>query len=196
MNLVWDVRFGYGYLDITPREYDEAYFKKYVGYAKTAMGQELTRRRVDFVNRWHQAELLDVGVGSGQFVKARPNTWGYDINPVAIKMLSKAGLYADMNRRTFPAYSFFDSFEHIKSHELFLKGLPSRTKLFLSIPTFTDIQHVFRSKHYRPDEHYWYFTAVGLMRYLSRFGFSCLEVDDFEIRLGREDILTFAFEKR
>jgi hypothetical protein len=36
------------------------------------------------VARHHQGKVLDVGIGSGQFVETRPETWGYDVNPEGI----------------------------------------------------------------------------------------------------------------
>lgn len=196
MELRWNVNKEYGFLDIIPRIYDEDYFAKYVRYADTPIGKLLTAERTTFVDKWHQGKLLDVGVGSGQFVKARKNTFGYDINQTAVKMLKDIGLWADINDTAFFAYSFFDSFEHIKDHTFLLNSMYPKTKIFISIPIFRDISHALRSKHFRIDEHYWYFTAHGLIRYMADYGFCCLDADNFEIRSGREDILSFVFEKR
>lgn len=196
MELRWDINKEFGLLDIIPRKYDIEYFNKYVGYANTPMGNLLTEERIAFVDRWHSGKLLDVGVGSGQFVKARENTFGYDINPVAVEMLREIGRYVDIKNSVFPAYSFFDSFEHIKDHSDLLRLMDKNTKIFLSIPIFRDACHALRSRHFRINEHYWYFTSHGLVRYMADYGFACLDVDNFEIRAGREDILSFVFEKR
>jgi len=196
MKLSWDIFKEYGFVDITPREYDEAYFKKYVGYAGTPMGVLLTESRIKFIEKWHSGRLLDVGAGAGQFVKAREDTFGYDINPYTVRELKEAGKYMDINDHVFLAYSFFDSFEHIKDHSELLRLMDAKTKVFISIPIFRDMSHILRSKHFRLTEHYWYFTPHGLIRYMADFGFSCLDVDNFEIRAGREDIWSFAFEKR
>jgi len=227
MILEWDINKEYGFLDILPREYDEAYFKKYEEYAKTPMGNKLTEERISFVNKWcHPGDncnsLLDIGVGSGCFIKRRnqlarevapgiksPSSLGYDINPVAVEMLKRDGLYVDIAKEEsliFSAYTFWDSFEHIKDHSgLFNKmysgyfnDLPVKAKVFMSIPIFRGVEHALGSKHFRVNEHYWYFTAQGLIRYMSDRGFACLGVDDFEnrFRAGREDILSFVFGKR
>ncbi len=196
MKLTWDINKEEGFLDIIPREYNEEYFLKYVRYAETPLGKHLTESRVAFVDKWHPGKMLDVGVGSGQFVKARADTYGYDINQTAVKMLKDIGKYADIQDSVFPAYSFFDSFEHIKDHRHLLNSMEPKTKLFISIPIFRDISHILRSKHFRTDEHYWYFTAQGIMKYMADYGFACLDVDNFEIRAGREDIWSFVFEKR
>ena len=196
MKFIWDVYKEEGFLKITPRNYDVEYFHKYEEYEKTPMGTRLTEERINFVDKWHTGKLLDIGVGSGQFLKARGNTYGYDINPVGIKMLKDIGKYADWKDSVFPAYSFFDSFEHIKDHMTMLNTMCPGTLIFISIPIFRNVQHIFDSKHFRPDEHYWYFTTQGLLRYMVNYGFACLDIDNFEIRAGREDIWSFVFEKR
>lgn len=196
MKLQWEIDKEFGFVDILPREYDEEYFSKYVEYAATPMGKLLTSKRIAFVDRWHQGKMLDVGVGSGQFVKARKDAFGYDINQTAVEMLKEIGCYADINDTVFFAYSFFDSFEHIRDHSHLLNSMYPKTKIFMSIPLFRDVNHILRSKHFRRDEHYWYFTAQGIVKYMADYGFACLDVDNFEIQVGREDILSFVFEKR
>jgi hypothetical protein len=124
------------------------------------------------------------------------DTFGYDINPKAVEMLKKIGRYADIKNSVFPAYSFFDSFEHIKDHADLLRGMDKDTKVFISIPIFKDVNHILRSKHFRADEHYWYFTVQGLVRYMIDYGFACLDIDNFEKQAGREDIWSFVFIKR
>jgi len=194
MQLIWDIDKQYGFVNIEPRQYGLDYFKKYVDYANTPMGEKLTQARIDFVNRTHKGELLDVGVGSGHFVMHREKTFGFDINETAVKLLQSLGLYEDIHD-PFEAYSFFDSFEHIEDPSPLLREMGKGTLIFLSIPMFRDVQHALNSKHFRRDEHYWYFTPHGLIRYMLDHGFVCVDVDNFEIRTGREDIMSFAFRK-
>lgn len=214
MKLRWDINKEYGFLDIVPREYDAEYFKKYLEYADTDMGKKLTAERIAFVDKWcypggGRGVVLDIGVGCGQFVESRENTYGYDINKTAVEKLKKIDRYIDIpavKELAFFGYTFWDSFEHIKDHSELLgkiwpgyfEGCNEKARVFISIPIFRDVKHVLESKHFRIDEHYWYFTAQGLVKYMSDHGFSCLDVDDFENRYkaGREDILSFVFEKR
>jgi hypothetical protein len=67
--------------------------------------------------------------------------------------------------------------------------------LFVSIPIFYNLNKVKESKHYRPNEHYYYFTSFGLINYMNDMNFKILEIQDFEIQSGREDIKTFVFKK-
>lgn len=194
--LKWYYRQWYGFLDLIPRVYDAGYFDKYVGYENTNMGKQITQARMRFVASFYDGPLLDVGIGSGHFVASRQNTFGYDINPKGIAWLKERGLYRDLGDCKFPAYSFFDSFEHIKDPVPMLEAMDAGTMLFISIPIFDDACHVMRSKHFRPDEHYWYFTGIGFVKFMAQQGFSVLDIDDFETQLGREDIKSFAFIKR
>jgi len=171
MQLRWDVHTQFGFLDINPRTYDEAYFNKYQKYAETEMGKHLNDNRLEFVKRNYKGALIDIGVGSLQFVLSRDETFGYDVNETAVKKLQDLRIYADPSDFKFPAW------------------------VFMSIPIFKDVNHILHSKHFRPDEHFWYFTTQGLIRYMLDYGFICRDIDNFETRIGREDILSFAFKK-
>jgi hypothetical protein len=186
----------YGYLDVIPRAYDAEYFDKYVGYQNTERGRLITEARMEFVARHYDGSLLDVGIGSGHFVASRDKTYGFDINPKGIQWLKERGAYGDLETGEFSAYTFFDSLEHIKDLNPLLDRMASGTKVFISIPIFDDMAHVLRSKHFRPDEHYWYFTGLGFVKFMAYHGFYVIDIDDFEIHLGREDIKSFAFIKR
>jgi hypothetical protein len=194
--LKWNEREGYGYLHITPRDYDAEYFDKYVGYQNTEMGKRITQARIDFVAKHYDGPVIDIGIGSGHFVASRPGTYGYDVNPKGIEWLQNRGLYIDPLTAAFYGYTFFDSFEHIKDPSYLLASICEGAKVFISIPIFKDMPHVLRSKHFRPDEHYWYFTGLGFVLYMLRHGFHLIAADDFETRIGREDITSFAFIKR
>jgi hypothetical protein len=54
---------------------------------------------------------------------------------------------------------------------------------------------VLKSKHYRKDEHYWYFSKAGLIIFMDRLGWKLREVSDVETILGREGITSFAFRR-
>ena len=65
----------------------------------------------------------------------------------------------------------------------------------MSIPIFEDGEHVLRSKHYRKDEHVWYFTARGLINVFADCGFDLVDMSRIETDIGREDIGSFAFKR-
>lgn len=195
-SLVWLPEHGIGYFPVPAENhpYNADYFAKYDGYAQTELGRRITAFRVDLVRRHiGDGTLIDVGIGNGSFIEARggKTTWGIDVNPVAVEWLNQR------HRRwavdAIPSASFWDALEHFRSPEEILSRV--RSHVFLSIPIFRDADHVRGSRHYRRNEHYWYFTRDGLVRWIAGCGFVLLEESVEETRLGREDIGTFVFAR-
>lgn len=185
-----------GFLEVdSTGVYGEDYFKKYEGYAGTELGRKLTAARVGLVRQFlpDESQVVDVGIGCGQFVEARPNTLGYDVNPSGVEWLIKRGLFLNPYLTFVHSMSFWDSLEHIREPRKILESCWGYT--FVSIPIFRDRDHVLGSKHYRPDEHYHYFTHEGFVRFMNQEGFELLGDSGMESALGREDISTFVFRR-
>lgn len=193
-NLIWLPEKGVGYFPVEDFPYDDKYFEKYEGYAATELGKRLTRARVDFVKKHYDGAVVDVGIGSGQFLKAHGAAKGYDVNLRAVDWLKKENSWHDIYDDFCDAMTFWDSLEHIKDMSGAIIGC--RKFVFVSIPIFYNCNHVLASKHYRKDEHFWYFTRKGLIDWFSETGFDLIGEDSFEQNLGREDIGTFAFRRR
>lgn len=207
----WEWNNGIGFLPINGKEskpvpYDESYFNKYVGYSKTEQGRIITDLRTELVSRWFSylgqnpvdLNVLDVGIGCGSFVVAMRrigfNCWGTDVNPVGIKWLEEQGFLFGPEARA-EILTFWDVLEHIeRPGELLEKHKPKM--IFVSMPIYDEEWAVFRSKHYKPGEHCWYFTREGLRRFMEQFGYRCLEMNLTESEVGgREGIWSFAFKK-
>lgn len=197
--LEFDAETGVGFMPFTEQpEYGEAYFQKYVQYADTTLGVALTSARVGLVSRYLGIgeSLLDIGIGDGSFVKARGGpTFGYDVNMTAVGLLRSAGLWWDPDQcDSINAVSFWDVLEHIEKPDAILNKIQSYC--FVSMPIYRDRNHIMTSRHFRPDEHCWYFTRCGLIAWFWERDFSCAEMNDMETVLGREDIGTFVFRRR
>lgn len=196
-SLTFDSEKGLGYYPVADAVYDEAYFQKYVAYGQTTFGIALNSLRAGLVSKYISREeaLIDVGSCDGAFIRARRgNTYGFDINPTAQYALEQSGNWRDIQEGTLLNASFWDVLEHIEVPDEILRRV--LRYCFVSIPIFKDDRHVLSSKHYRPTEHYWYFTKAGLIRYFWDLGFICVEINDMETSLGREDIGTFVFQRR
>jgi hypothetical protein len=197
--LTWDDEHGVGFLPVTAFVYDDAYFAKYRGYQETALGVALEGARCNLVERFKVREVLDVGVGALSFLRTLigrrvvSTFGGFDVNPAAVAKLRASGLWADPRDEVFEALTFWDSLEHIDDPRPYLAG--ARSFVFVSTPIYRDRGHVLASKHFRPDEHCWYFTAAGLRWFMRELGFECLEESRIESDLGREDIGTFVFKR-
>lgn len=193
--LVWLPELGMGRFPVpSARPYDERYFKRYQDMSNTEMGYKITSARIDLVSRHYQGTLLDVGIGSGHFVKCRPNTIGYDVNPAAVDWLVKQDLWGELYSNDYPALSFWDSLEHIDRPDLAV--LHAKDWVFVSVPIFENAEHVIHSRHYRRDEHIWYWTHEGLLRWFDALGFECADENTAESELGRDGIGSYAFCRR
>lgn len=196
--LRWNSETGIGYFPVDEyapiHPYNDDYFNKYKVYETTDLGKQLTDFRLKFVDKHWKGALVDVGVGSGQFLRARSNTKGYDINPAAISMLQTAGAWHDILSQPCVAASFWDSLEHIRAPSTVLKMVTEF--VFVSIPVFNTYDQILRSVHFRPDEHYWYFSPYGFVSFMWNNGFRVLETSDTETHLGRSSITSFAFRRR
>lgn len=174
-------------------KYDGAYFDKYVGYEDTEIANAINAGRIALVNKYvgPNAGVLDIGIGSGEFIKKRPNTWGRDINPKAIEWLKDNKRWGSF--AAFDAFTYWDVLEHIPDHGPYFRKMHSGSYLFTSLPIFKDLSRIRESRHYRPGEHLWYWTEWGFVQWMTNCSFDLLEIQDFETRAGRDNILSFAF---
>lgn len=194
--LKWDDTLGVGYYPVElVGQYDQSYWNRYVSYKSSSIAEALMKARADLVTRLYgNAPLVDIGIGSGHFIETRGGaTYGYDVNPVAIRWLLDKNLWKDPYAVDPEAVACWDSLEHMSRPEALVRCV--RSMIFLSIPIFLDPDHVIRSKHYKPSEHFWYFTRDGITQWMRRYGFSLVEENHMETNLGREDIGTFVFKR-
>ena len=178
-------------------EYGEDYFNKYVGYEQTDISFKLNHFRTKITEKYCSS-ILDIGVGSGEFIKnSRIQTLGYDINPKAAEWLKEKNIFLDPYKCEIETCGlcFWDSIEHIPNPGGILSLVKQKQYVFISIPIFNDLQKIKTSKHYRPNEHYYYFTENGMINYMKDSNFNLVEIDDSETKAGREDIKTFVFIK-
>jgi hypothetical protein len=190
--LRWLPEIGIGYYPVKSTPYNAEYFERYMQMKNTPIGVALNQARVDLVNRYVSGSVLDIGIGNGAFVESGDNIRGYDINPVAVKWLVDRRKYLHPFRGA-DALTFWDSLEHIHNPQLMLQG--AKEFVFVSMPIYKDLSHLMSSKHRRYDEHCWYFTEKGCILFMSAFGFECLEINNMESDIGREDIGTFVFKR-
>lgn len=202
----WAEPAGVGFLEVTnDGVYDEAYFERYRDMSGTKIAVALNAFRVDLVTRhaWPGWTLLDVGIGDGAFLRAceddRGAPWvdvaGCDVNPAAIAYLEKRGQLGSFEEPGgFDIVTFWDSLEHIRDPRIPLRA--ARRVALVSIPIFVDAADARASKHYRPDEHFWYFTRRGFVAFAEAQGFDVADILVTETALGRESIETFVLKRR
>lgn len=193
--LIWLPEVGMGRLALhDATTYDAAYWANYRKLADTSMGCALTEARVQMVHRHYSGSVLDVGIGSGQFLMARKEpTFGFDVNPHAVAWLKEYGLYADLYGQSFRALTFWDALEHIPDPGAAVAQ--AGEWVFVSLPIFDGPEHCLQSRHYKPGEHLWYFEDRGIRWWFERQGFECIESNTIETDLGRDGIGSYAFRR-
>lgn len=197
--LTWWPRLNIGWYPCETgiRPYNKAYFKRLKEASETDIGKALMKARCALVERHFRGTIIDVGSGCGAFIderrKWRRTTYGWDVCPASLEWLEQRQLLIDPMLVPFHGASLWDVLEHIADFRPLLANI--KEWVFLSLPIFRDMDHVLASKHFRPTEHFWYFTRDGLENLMRSLGFDCVEVNDEETKIGREDILSFAFKR-
>lgn len=172
------------------------YYDKCNGYAGTPIAERLNLGRVVFVNYFIGPDfpVLDIGVGAGEFIAHRPNTWGFDVDEKAIAFLRAIGKWAD-NLDAFRAFTFWDVIEHVEDPDCYFRHMKPGARAFFSIPIFDSMRSIRDSRHYRPGEHLYYWTEQGFIYWMGLHGFDRVGYSDFETEAGRDSIKTFAFQR-
>lgn len=172
------------------------YFAHYAAIEGGEIARKLNEGRVAIVDKHAGAAcvVLDTGIGSGQFIRSRPNTFGRDVNKRAVAWLKERGLHATESTK-FNAFTYWDVLEHIDVPNGHFKRMPEGCYLFTCLPVFADLTKVRASRHYKPGEHFYYWTEEGFVAWMAEYRFRLLERQDFETRAGRDSVTTFAFKR-
>lgn len=172
------------------------YFDHYAPMEGSEIARKLYAWRVDMVNRrvGPETQVLDTGIGSGDFIKSRPNTFGQDVNEKAILWLSANGKLRD-DMESFKAFTFWDVLEHVENPNDYFRRMPAGSHVFASLPVFEDLTQIRASRHYKPGEHLYYWTKAGFIQWMEHYRFHLLERSDAETKAGRDSVRSFAFVK-
>ncbi len=173
--------------------YDANYLAKCTAYEGNSVAKAVNAGRCALLMRHLPAgaTVLDVGAGSGAFVRAAAS-WGFDckgfdIIPAAADRLRAIGGYAD-DLSAFDAVTMWDSIEHMEDPAQCLSAVHKGALLFVSVPVFADLRAIRASKHYRPGEHLYYWGAAGFVDWMASCGYRLLEQSAHETDAGRESI--------
>lgn len=196
--LTWWPKLGYGYFPVDEflagrQPYDERYWERYHTYVDTEIGRALNEARVELVKRHWPGQVVDVGIGSGQFIEAHGNARGYDICAPAVRWLCERELFSDPGAELVEAVTCWDSLEHFRRPQDLLDRVLKWA--FISMPVYQSAEDALNSRHFRPDEHYWYFTREGFERWASGRGWMIVEFSRVESELGRDSIGSWALKR-
>jgi hypothetical protein len=191
--LIWWPELEMGYHPADPIDYNGDYWKKYLEYDKSPMGLDLTKARKTFVSSYtNGSDMVDIGIGGGLFVREM-NCYGYDVNHHANQWLMSVHKFKDPYDDPVNAITCWDAIEHIPDPVTLLNNV--KEWVFASIPVFGSAETVTTSKHYKPGEHIWYWSHNGFIKFMERNGFMFVDYNVEESKLGREDIVSYAFKR-
>lgn len=178
-----------------PIKYADDYWQHYADLEGSEIANKINASRVALVNEFagDNTQVLDVGIGSGEFIKRRPNTFGTDVNAKAMAWLKQNKLDGEIGK--FEAYTFWDVLEHVPVPDKYFRLMPDNCFLFTCLPTFSDLRWVRKSKHYKPNEHFYYWTETGFTDWMAEYRFRLLDKQYGETKAGREGITSFAFKR-
>jgi len=180
--------------------YDDAYLEKCSSYEGNAIAKKVNEGRCSLLLRYLRIadSVLDIGVGSGAFMRAASFCGfvmqGFDVMPEVVRNLRFRGRFCDQPVG-FDGVCMWDSLEHMEDPGHFLRLMSKGSTLFVSVPVFADLRKIRESKHYRPGEHLYYWTAAGLIEWAHGYGFRHLETSNHECEAGRESIGAFVFRR-
>ncbi len=179
-----------------PISYDSEYLQKIKDKTNKKKISIIRKKLVD--EHTPSGMILDMGCGDCSFIDTAYRVYGYDIIPEIVKELKDKNIYRDpieLMPSDIVALTCWDSLEHMAEPKRFLSKITTQT-LYVSIPIIRDIRRTRQWKHYRPDEHFWYFECTGFIQWMKEQGFSCIFVCDDEVEEGeREDIMTFVLRR-
>lgn len=198
--LVWDAEKELGFYPVESTWYDADYFQASIENSESPIAKSLNNFRTALVDLFTTGLVLDFGAGCGQFIHWRGNCLGYDICPQAVEWLRKEELFfnpyeEDLDERGIEGVTFFDSLEHLQQPKEIL-GRITKQYVFVSLPIFQNKEHVLKSKHFKPREHFWYFTHHSFRAFIKECDFKMLDCRNDETYLGRVDIYTYVFRRK
>lgn len=177
-----------------PMSYQHDYWEKYLVMDDTPIGEELTKARKELVDFYYTGPVVDIGIGGGKFVRSMGDQgFGFDVNQDAINWLVENNRFRDPYADRVDCITCWDSIEHIPCPEALIRQV--NKMVFVSLPIFNNPNAVTKSKHYRPGEHIWYWSDVGIIKWFKDLGFTLVEKNNAETDIGREDISTFVFRR-
>jgi len=140
--------------------------------------------------------LLDVGSGSGHFLTelkrmSAIDGQGIDVYEMALAYLHRNGFECD--REKYDILTFWNSLEYLKEPWLLWYNYKPKYTV-VTLPIFKNKEHILKSKEFRPNNCYWYFTREGFLAFMESYGLSMVEdyYDESHI-WSREPNVTFVF---
>lgn len=155
----------------------------------SSTAEMISKIRWDFVNKINPRIVLDYGSGPGWFRAFRPP--GVEVDTFDIAPWPQTGI----NHDAYDLITFWDVIEHFEDLDKQLLSKLEMTRFVAgTTPILPEGQDIKRWKHFKPGEHYQYFTEKGLIDYFIKNGFQLLKTG-YPENPPRVNIISFLFKK-
>ena len=193
-----DIVFQINITNLIP--YEDEYFKNYVNLKNTNISKKLNNFRTKISSKYAKTGMiLDVGVGSGEFIqKSKNKVFGFDINPNGIKWLKDENKYLnpytdDISK--IKVFTLWDTLEHMVNPCYFLSLLKKNQIAIITLPIYDNFLRLTLSKHFKKNEHLYYWTNESFEWHMEQNEFKIIECSEEENKCGRQGVKTFVCKK-
>ena len=158
----------------------------------SATAEHICKIRWDFVREIEPKLVLDYGCGPGWFRAFRPS-FVEEMDTYDIAPWPQTGI----RHERYELITFWDVLEHIR-YLSSLDEIFAKTKyIATSLPIRPKNKKLVGWKHYKPGEHFHYFSRESLQGFFNSKGFKLIKEGTPEVECGiREDIGTFLFRRK
>jgi hypothetical protein len=190
--------------EIVPICFNGTHFESYEREAQTSIGKGIMRFRIKTVKqlvsyRRISTHCLDVGIRSGHFLRELKRTsdiqgQGIDVNNWSIQWLHANGFVC--TRDKFEILTFWNTLDHLTEPWLLWRNYKP---LFIAMTQtiFKNKEQIERHQHFKPQQHYWYFTRLGLLEFMERHGYGLVNSCNTEdVKWGQDNKMTFTFMRK
>ncbi|MCK4307109.1 adenylyltransferase/cytidyltransferase family protein [candidate division WOR-3 bacterium] len=157
--------------------------------SKTA--QEICELRWSFVACVAPLIILDYGCGPGWFRAFRPT--GVEVDTYDIAPWPQTGILHDH----YDLITFWDVFEHIRDLDSLIPLFGKARNIAMTIPILPKGKKLKEWKHYKPGEHFHYFSKDSIVSVMDQYGFKKVKEGWPEVDCGiRENIYSILFQAK
>ena len=169
-----------------PFEYTDSYIDTYHQIGDDAL-YLMSKLRFDHIKRvikFTPETLLDIGYGSGSFLKYATNEWNVDCygNDICKYALPKDVQFAEIDDTEYDLITMFDVIEHFHNLDFLSIIRPEFLAITVPwVPTTNWKSEEFQNwKHRKPNEHVRHFDARSLKKCIESYGYNMVSISNAE----------------
>ena len=168
--------------------YDITYYDNLLR-AYSATARQISDIRWEFISSLRPKTVLDYGCGVGWFRAFKPD--GVEVDTFDIGPFTQTGI----RREAYDVVCFYDVLEHIPDWDTIRPVIEKATYVAGTVPILVNGQVLSSWKHYKPGEHFYYWSEEGFEEAMNEVGLEKIEHGWPECP-PRKDILSFKYRRK